>query len=159
MKTTYTKGFTLMEILLVLGLMGIVFSFTAFISFDTYHGSNFRNERGNIQGALLRARSRSINNVCSGPCLKGQAHGVHFSPTQYTLFQGDSYATRNTAYDESYTTNSGFTLSDLTDVMFYQLSGDATTTPAGVWDLVMHDSTNHISTTSINQYGQITWTN
>lgn len=147
-----------MEVLIVLGILSIIFAITAFISFDTYRGSTFRNERDTIIGTLQRARSQSINNVCLGTCTNSRAHGVHFTNTQYTLFQGLSYASRDTAYDEVKTVNPGIGLSGATDVMFAQLSGDATTTPSGTWELVVKDATGHISTTTVNQYGQIQWT-
>jgi prepilin-type N-terminal cleavage/methylation domain-containing protein len=154
-----SQGFTLMEIILVLGLLGIIFAFTAFITFDTYRGSSFRNERDTIIGTLQRARTESMNNVCAGSCTNSKPHGVYFTSTSYTLFQGATYASRDIAYDEVRNVPTGVQLHGLQEVIFSLLSGDATTTPSGSFDLVIQDSTGHISTTTINKYGQITWTN
>ena len=91
-------------------------------------------------------------------CTDGRPHGVHVSTGQYVVFQGASYLARDISVDEIYSANNGaasISGSSLTDVVFTQLSGGA----APVGTIGMIDSAGHISTTTINSEGQITWSN
>lgn len=55
------------------------------------------------------------------------SYGVQFNPTSYTLFRGASYATRNTAYDETYQIASAITVTGPSEVVFQQFSGKPAT--------------------------------
>jgi prepilin-type N-terminal cleavage/methylation domain-containing protein len=157
-------GFTLMEVLLVLGLLGMIFSMTAFVGIDSYRGSSFRNERDAFIGVLQRARDQSINNICLGGCTDSKKHGVYITSTDYTIFQGNSYATRDTSVDQVVKIDADIDIAPggFTEVVFSQLSGDAATTPvmiSGFSELMMTDSTFHQSIIRVSSFGQITWTN
>jgi prepilin-type N-terminal cleavage/methylation domain-containing protein len=158
-----SKGFTLMEVLLVIGLITIVASFGLFVSMDSYNSSSFQNDRNLLVSTLMRARSESINNVClsttSSPCTDGKPHGVHLDTsgglvTQYVLFQGTTYNPTD-PINEIIKTNHYLTISGTTDVYFTELS-DSVTTPVTI---TLKDNSTSTSDINIGGEGQITWTN
>jgi len=154
------NGFTLMEVIIVITLLGMIVGLTTFVGFDSYRGSSFRSERDALIGVMQRARSMATNNICLGGCTNGK-HGVHITATEFTIFQGSDYLTRDSSYDEI--TKMGplvqIAPGSFTDVIFSGLSGDATTLPSGVSTLTMTDATGHNSVITIQSFGQITWTN
>ena len=82
-----SKGFTLMEVLVVIALLGVIFSLSVFISLDTYRGSSFRNERDTLVGVLQEARSEAMNNICIGGTCTGQQYPtVCILPIPTTLY-------------------------------------------------------------------------
>lgn len=152
-------GFTLLEVLVVMGIMSILGGFALIVSLDVYRGFAFRTERDMLISVLHKARSQSMNNMCLGTgCTDGKPHGVHVSTGAYIVFQGASYASRDVAVDEVVPAENAaarITPGSLSEVVFAQLSGSA----APVGSIGLTDSAGHISTTTINSEGQITWTN
>jgi len=156
------RGFTLMEVLIVMALLGIIFSLAAFINLDAYRGSSFRNERDTLVGVLEEARSQAMNGICvGGSCTDSKPYGVHITSTNYTIFQGATYATRDTTYDDVVAIGPLVSIASgsFTDVIFAQLSGDATTLPAGATSTTITDGMGHTSVISVSSFGQVTWTN
>ena len=129
---------------------------------NSYYGSSFRTERDALVAALRRARSFSINNICLGNCDGGKPHGVHITSTSYTIFQGSTYDTRDSGTDEiiNIGPNLKITPGGFTEVVFSNLSGDATTLPSDTHELTLIDmTTGKNSIITINNFGQISWTN
>jgi prepilin-type N-terminal cleavage/methylation domain-containing protein len=154
------KGFTLLEILVVMGLFLIVAGFGLFVSFDSLRGYSFREERDTIISALQKARSQSINNMCFGAtCTDGKAHGVYFGiPHSYVIFQGVTYATRDVALDEVLTArNNVVAVSGATEVDFAPLVGTVVTTPITPMTVTVSDPT-HSSVITFGTEGGMSWT-
>lgn len=156
-----------MEVVLVIGLLGMIFGLTAFMSVSSYQGTSFRNERDALIGVLQRARSQAVNNIClspAGACTDSLPHAVHVTETNYTIFQGNktySDPTRDTSTDEIIEVSAPINPVSF-DVIFTQLSGDATTIPAGTGGFstfTIADNTGHDSAITISSFGQISWTN
>ena len=150
-------GFTIIEILVVIALLATISGFGLIVSIDSYRGYAFRADRDTLVSLLERARSQSMNNICIGAsCTNGRLHGVFIDAagSQYILFQGSTYAARDSAVDEVVGASSLVSHSGLAEVVFAQLSGDAN--PAG--DIVLSGMAGSVSTTSINARGQISWT-
>jgi prepilin-type N-terminal cleavage/methylation domain-containing protein len=87
MEDNNKKGFTLIEILIViviLSIMALVVGF-AYITFLTHTNVNSTNQE--IYSIIKSAQDDSLNNLDGY-----QNYGVYFSSTSVTLFQGDSYS-------------------------------------------------------------------
>lgn len=151
----HKQGFTLIEIVVVMGLLAILGSLGLIMSLDSYRSYAFRNERDLIVTVLQKARSQAINNVCLGSgCTSGADHGVHLQTGSYTIFQGTIFASANHSLDQVVQSSSATVqLSGLTDVVFSQLSGNAA--PAG--NITVSDGVGHSTTISINDAGRIDW--
>jgi prepilin-type N-terminal cleavage/methylation domain-containing protein len=153
------SGFTLVEVLVVMGMVALVASLGLFVSMDSYRSSNFRGERSALINDLYKARSQALNNVCLGTCGGGAPHGVHFESGKYTIFQGESFLLRNPLFDEVTNTDNDISISGPTDIIFSQLAGNVTVTPTGTWNILLTDNGTNLSTISLNSEGQLKWTN
>lgn len=132
MKQTVQSGFTLIEILVVMGILSIILSYSLIVSFDAYRGYTIRSERGIIVSILSRARSRAVTNYFQsmhGVCYDGLAKN-------YILFQGQSYALATIKETTGANPVTAFTSSPSAffcsngGVVFTQLSG--TSTPVNI---------------------------
>jgi prepilin-type N-terminal cleavage/methylation domain-containing protein len=121
MKTKFKKqkGFTLVEILLVVGLFG----FLAGISIPVYSGfidrSNLSSSVDVTQAAILRARKYAQTQR------NNSNWGVYYQTGQIIVFAGDSFDTRDTALDEvtNIPETMGLSVDSDREVVFEQISG------------------------------------
>ena len=138
------NGFTLIEILVVLGLMAILGSLGLLVSIDFYRSYAFNSERDVVVSLLQKARNQSLNNI-------GQIqHGVHFENGKYVLFQGPGYSsgvsTNQVIISDSLISNNA-----AQDVIFSQLSGNTTGQSFTLTDGKRN------ATIDINSEGRINW--
>lgn len=147
-----SKGFTLMEIIVVLAILGFVISIGLLVSLDFYKTYAYKSERNILVGVLEKARSRSMANI------NQSAHGVYIDTTNhnYIIFQGQTYATRNSSYDQVFPINPSINLIGVPSlpaaVVFSRLSGTTTSET-----LTMSDGTGRTGTVDIGTDGQINW--
>lgn len=122
------KGFTLIEFLIVISIM-LILALVALSMFDRLYSSTQLNENAlQIIQTLRIARERSIAGY------NNSAHGVFLTltnPYKYVIYQGNSYATRNSSFDREVFLDQtlSFSASDLVltggeiDINFFQSSG------------------------------------
>ncbi|MBI2482078.1 MAG: GspH/FimT family pseudopilin [Candidatus Vogelbacteria bacterium] len=149
-----SKGFTLIEIVLALGLIVFVAGFALTIDYQRYQKQSLKTEQQTIITLLQTARSQAINNI-------GQSsHGLVIyppdEPQNYVLFTGTDYSTsdptKNQIIESGY--NWDLASTSLSQVIFNQLSGDVNT--AG--EIILIDPvSNNTSTISVNHEGAINW--
>ncbi len=151
-KTNRQAGFSLAEMLTVIGAAAILISLSLFINLGNYRGDAFRAERQTLVTVLQTARADALNNVDQ------QAHGVAIMPSDhpgsYVAFAGLSYASSTVAsrlvVDMQYPAN--FSAGTPSEIVFSQLSGDA----SYEGDITMVDSERNITfNISINHEGRI----
>ena len=154
-----SSGFTLLEVLVVLGIFTILGTLGLIASMDMYRGFAFRNDRDMLVTVLQKARSESINNICIGTsCTAGQPHGIALEEGRYIVFQGTSSTTRDTSVDEIIRTQYGALVvgtGSRTEVVFKQLSGDV----AATGTITLIDTALHTSVVSISSEGRVSWSN
>ncbi len=124
------SGFTLLELLLTISIGAVIFMFTvpAFLGF--YRSQIVDDTAKNLVDSLRQAQQYSMIQ------LEGRSYGIKLLPlsNSYVLFQGDSYATRNTAEDEVDTYPSIISIdATSTEVVFSRLYG--TSTFSGTWTI------------------------
>ncbi len=143
---------------MVIGLVGVVAAFGLFLSWESYEATMFKSDRDILVSALHRARSQAVNNMCfdDALCTDGVAHGVYIDAANhtYTVFEGATYAGRHVAIDQAYAGTPGVTLAGPTEVVFLELSGNAT--PASI---TLTFTSGKTSTIDVTSEGRITWTN
>ncbi len=138
------QGFTLIEVLVTIGIFGVLLSLGLWFGIDFYKVYAFNSERQLVVGLLQKARSQSLANI------NQQAHGVHIDSNGYTVFEGNTYVS-GASLNQVYEKHPGVTNTGL-DVTFEQLSGRPDS--AKSFNL-QQDS--KISTIIINVEGQINW--
>jgi len=135
------RGFTLMEIIVVVALFSILTTLGLFMSMETLRGTLSRSEGSVIVSLLQKARSRAMNNIEQSPW------GLCYQNGAYTLFKGLTCA----AGEETPANANASTTGLITGVVFSQLAG--TTTPT----TVVLTQNGRTGTTSINYEGTIIW--
>lgn len=161
------RGFTLIEMLVVIGLLTIIGTIGLVLSFDSYRGYAFRGDRDLAIATFQKARSQAVNGVCKStvlaPCTSGVPHGVHIGSGNLTIFQGTTYNFADPV-NEIIALTSDTTLvggvGEPTDIVFAELSGDATVTSGAGWSVtIKNKDTNQLSVVTFNSAGSISWTN
>ena len=138
-------GFTLIEVLVVLGIFSVLASFGCLATMDFYKSYAFDAERSSVIAILQKARSQSLANI------NNTAYGVHFGSGQYVIFQGSVYNS-SSAFNQNIPAGFGITASGLTDIVFAQLSGDA----GSGGNLTLSDG-KRLAEIYINSEGRIDW--
>lgn len=147
------KGFTLMEVLITLGLIAIVAIVVSVLDINNFRGDSFRSEVSTIGTSLQTARANSFNNI------NQKKHGVAFNPggfSGYVIFEGNTYSTRDASKDillpASYIVT--FSPASPTEVVFEQLNGNANYNG----DITLTDPQRGLSLViNINNEGKIAW--
>lgn len=140
-------GFTLIELLISMGIFTLLASLGLFVSMDFYRSYAFRSHSSLVVSALERARNHAQNNI------NGSPYGVHIASANVVIFQGASYASRSTEYDEPFPMDSSITVSGSpVDIVFTQLSGASTVSNS----FTMTDDI-HTATLFLNYEGRISW--
>jgi prepilin-type N-terminal cleavage/methylation domain-containing protein len=80
------RGFTLIEVLVVVAILGVILSFGMAVDLNVFKGDTFRAEQSTIVSVLSRARSRAMANVFDSN------HGVCYDAggDNYVIFKGGS---------------------------------------------------------------------
>lgn len=151
------RGFTLIEILLVISVT-LVLAVPSYSLFNNLHKSAQLNESANqIIQTLRIARERSVAQLNNSP------HGVYFfiaaSPSKYVLYQGETFNSRNIAFDREYYLDNPLKLSTSNliliggniDINFSQ--GRAA--PSNIGSISIKQSNGSSRTISINSAGLI----
>lgn len=116
-KESASNGATLIEIIVVIGIAGILLGVGIPLTWDFYLQSELRAERSNVVAYLRAARTRAMSN-------KGETtHGVAVAGNNFVIFEGSSYAGRNMSRDQLFPRSPGITATGTTEVVFAQLSG------------------------------------
>lgn len=146
-----SRGFTIIEILIAIGLLAIIFSFGLFISFDFYKSYSIHSERNIIVSILQKARSQALDNINQQP------HGVHFQDNfglEYIIFEGPVYDALNPGNFSPIKSASNITITSPTlpfDVVFTQLSANSSDKTITISDGIKSYDV------SVNQEGRINW--
>src|SRR3990167_6689427 len=111
------KGFTIIELLIVLAIATLVSGIGLIYGYDTFSRSSVRSEEDTLGRLLQTTRIRAMSNVNEQP------HGLHIGDTTYTLFRGTSYDETNLT-NENFPRAGGVEISGPNDIVFSQLSGN-----------------------------------
>ncbi|HSX07437.1 MAG TPA: type II secretion system protein [Candidatus Saccharimonadales bacterium] len=138
-------GFTLVEILLSVVIIGMLTG----LSVPVYESFVRRNDLDlttqqlavMLRRAETYARANNTDNVWS----------VEVQPAAITLFQGTSFASRDTTYDETLSVPGSISISGLSEVQFAKL----TAFPNTLGSITLTSTTNDARTVTINAKGMV----
>lgn len=144
-------GFTLVEIIVVIGIFSLLVVLGLFMSFETLRGTLYRSEEATIVSLLEKARSRAMNNI------NESAWGMCYIEPDYVIIKGvvcdDAYVLDRVAANPAVVAASSFISKTYPFVVFSQLSGIPVGTPQPI--IVIQDARS--STISVNNEGTILW--
>ena len=134
------RGFMLIELLLVISIVIIIgtFSVVFFSRFITQNA--VANTQDQLIGSLRKAQIYAMMGRQNGNW------GVRFGGNTITLFLGDSYDGRNTAFDETFSQNPNISISNFSEIVFTKVSGLPSAT--GVYTIVGNDSLRQVAVNS-----------
>lgn len=144
LKTINRKGFTFIEVLLVIMLIALILGISIPVSTNFFQQDNRSYDAQVITSALRHAR------------LKAQAGeydsnwGIYITVPSTTIFSGNSYATRDSQYDQDIPFSTASTITGDNEIVFSKRSGN--TTPASI-DISSNSQT---ITITVNNRGIIT---
>lgn len=152
MPKTQRQGFTMIELIIVIAMIGVIASFSAAMSLSSLTKSSVTQERDLFVTLLLRStRAASLAN------LNNTAHGVQIDNTnhQYILFNGTTYTAGAASNRVIPYTNSALSVTNTggNTIVFEQLSGSATT---GAGTITIGNG-NTSQSIIIRSVGQIDW--
>ncbi|KKR55704.1 MAG: hypothetical protein UT92_C0001G0047 [Candidatus Curtissbacteria bacterium GW2011_GWA1_40_24] len=119
LKSNSKNGFTIIEITIVIAIMAAIFGFTAVFGMSFYRQYSFFSEKNNLVAILRKARSRAMSNI------NQSAHGIYIGSSQYVLFQGSSYASRDSQFDQIFDKSKAVSASGLNEAVFSPSRGDS----------------------------------
>lgn len=149
------RGFTLIEILVTMGLVGMLFVAGSFMDISSIGRELVISENTTLVSALQKARSRAMNNIYASP------HGVYFGTdeAEYIVFRGASYDSDDVA-NEHIERNINVVVSakddngnDFQEIYFEQLSGK----PNIVGKITLDDGVQTPRVIDISENGLIAW--
>ena len=158
------SGFTLVEIIVVIGILAIIASMGLYFSIDNYKGSSYRDELDLLVSSIEHSRAEAINNICYGTsCTDGESHGVHFYPKsdpnhdRFVIFQGTSFIDGDELNDVIKFDNKTVyvDVSFPVDIIFDRLSGSLIS--GSITSMTLKDDMGHSTAIEINSEGRIDW--
>ncbi len=155
---TPDRGFTLIEVIVVLTLITLIGGFGIYFGFNNFRADSFRSDRDIFVSALQHARSEAVANICHGDssvCDGGNPFGVKILDDKFIIFEGATYDP-DSELNVKLEANKAITHAGISEVIFEPLTGDVSSTG----NIILTDpTTGKTSTISINSEGQILWTN
>jgi type II secretory pathway pseudopilin PulG len=139
------NGITVLETLMAVTIFGILLA-TFPLYFDYQETTTVSTALESSTQALRRAQ------VLSQAVDGDQTWGVYFQSESITLFQGSSYAARDSSFDETQSISDKVTFSGLTEVVFDKLTGEPQST--GTLTLT---TTNETRTLTVNALGALSY--
>lgn len=105
------------EVLIIVGILGVLASLTLPLGLDFYKTQQLETEARAAVDILRRAQLKAIAQE------RDSRFGVHFGSDSYVLFQGDSFAGRDSRYDESFDFSSAVDFGGMSEIVFSKMEG------------------------------------
>ncbi|MDD5720884.1 MAG: type II secretion system protein [Candidatus Pacebacteria bacterium] len=127
MKNLYKKGITIIELLVVLAVLGIIFSVVIPQFSKMRENQVLKSGVSDTLSSIDKARGETLAS------LNSSSYGVHFQSDKVIIFKGTDFSTRDTTKDETISIAtpaiiSSGTLTLPVDIYFNRLSGSPSKT-------------------------------
>ncbi len=156
------SAFTFIELLIVIGVIGILLTFVSFNSFASRHRINLDNTINLLITELKNQQNKAMTgNRENRPTY--DAYGIYFSTDRYILFHGPMFkADDSDNYVINLDPGLNFSVINLPDsqIIFTSFSGEiANFNPAQASVTIVNQTTGQQKTIILNRYGVVTSVN
>lgn len=117
------RGFTLIELLMVIAIILMLGTLSSVFFSRLLLQNSVANVEDQLVAELRKAQVYSMIGK------RGGVWGVSYGSNLITLFQGATFATRNTAFDEKFSVNPNITISGFTEIEFTRITGLPSSAP------------------------------
>lgn len=139
------RGYNLIEIFLIIITIFILLALILPIGFDFYKRQQLQAYSQQILQTLRRAQLKTMAGEAES------SFGIYITNDNYTLFKGNSYATRDSQYDEVFVLPQIITVQGSPkEIAFFKLNGK----PNLIGDIIIN-SDGLTQTININEVGRI----
>ncbi len=138
-------GFTIMEMIVTLGILVILLGLTTPFVVHFYRRYQLDNERSILLSILRQARNLSMDGESTSD------HGVQVATNQFTLFTGTSYTLRDTSKDQTFSRVNNVTATGSSSITFRYLTGKSSSS-----SFTLDDGTK-TGKIYVNTEGRIDW--
>lgn len=143
------NGFTSLELMLVVTIILVLAGFSGIAPLGLYRAHVLNAERDNLISILQYIRSRALSNVDRSP------HGIKVESSQYTLFQGNAFDSRDQSKDIRIPLTQNILRSATGEIIFLPFRGNISTDQivklSPTWDRDL------VITVTVNNEGVIIW--
>jgi prepilin-type N-terminal cleavage/methylation domain-containing protein len=158
MKKYFIRGFTLVELVVVIGILLIFFTITTMSLTSLQHRTYVLTRVDTLISDLRQQQLKAMVGDTEGRA-SGDSYGIHFNNNNYVLFHGTTYNAADTANFtiplETTLTFSSVTFTN-SNIIFSQLSGNINGFTPGQDTVTVKDtSTNVQKTIKFNKYGAV----
>ena len=142
------KGFTFVELIMVIAITFLIAAAVAPVYSNLQTSAQLNETTSQVVQFLRIGRQQSVDRF------NNTNHGVYFQADRYTLYQGTSYAARNTAYDREVVLADPLSIStSLTndEVNFSKGLGE----PNNMGNITINHEIEGFKNITINEYGAV----
>jgi prepilin-type N-terminal cleavage/methylation domain-containing protein len=143
----FCAGFTLLEVLLSIACISII----AGIAIPVYQSFQIRNDLSIASTTIAQSLRRA--QILSQSSAGDTTSGVKIQSGSIVVFQGTTYAGRDTSLDESFNLPVSITPTGIDEIIFSKLTGFPSTTGT----ITLTSNINEIKTITINEKGTVTY--
>ncbi len=150
------QGFTLVELIVVMGIIAMLFGFTSFNVLNTQRTVSVKGAADILVSDFSSQQNKAMQGVGAS---SGTSYGVYFEPNKYTLFKGSSYSLTDSA-NFTVSLDPGILFTNTTfinnSVVFNPLTGEINGFLNGNNAITIQDANGNKSITiTINRYGVV----
>jgi prepilin-type N-terminal cleavage/methylation domain-containing protein len=111
-KSKRQKGFTFIELMLVVAMIAMLAGMTVPITFGSLKKQSVEEESSKLLSVLRQTQAKSMKGRGDSPW------GVYFTPESYTVFKGNSYEERESVYDEVFEISPSMSVAGAPEIVF-----------------------------------------
>lgn len=158
MKKYYLSGFSLPELLIVLTILGVLFSLTAINLLNVYHKNTLNTTVSTLIADLKQQQLKAMIGDTEGQAQHNPS-GIYFQPDSYTLFPGNAYTPAD-PFNFEIKLNNDLQFSDIlvpsSQIVFSKGSGEVLNYNFSFDNITLKNiRTDETKTIRINQYGTV----
>lgn len=147
LKASNSSGFSMIELLVALAVLGTILGLGVPISSSAYKSFLLNAEIEKFVILVRRAENLSIASY------REKAHGLAVQGGDLIVFEGASFAARNSDFDEDYNFSESIQISGPSEITFQVLSGRPAASSS--WTISLNSGIG--KTVSVNEEGAVFW--